>query len=179
MRMVDRVHRNAPDTRPLALPAVTPGLSPVDVGLLGVSDLADRCAAAYVDHTHLPGRHAQRGIPALASDQLDARPGRAGELGAAARPKFHRVDRGTERDVAQRQVVARLDIGALAGFDLAALAESLRGDDVSLLTVGEMQQGNPGGAVRVVLDVSNLGGHAVLVIALEVDQPVGLLVTAA
>ena len=83
-----------------------------------------------------------------------------------------------DRDVAQRQVVARLDVGALAGFNLAALTKTFRSDDVSLLTIGEVQQGDTGGAVRVVLDVRDLGRHTVLVVALEVDQPVRLLVSA-
>src|SRR5450756_985364 len=41
-----------------------------------------------------------------------------------------------------------------------------------------MQKRNAGGAVGVVLDVSDLGRHAVLVVATEVDQPICTLVTA-
>src|SRR5262249_50660083 len=53
-----------------------------------------------------------------------------------------------------------------------ALLEVLRRDDVPLLAVGVVQQRDPGGPVRVVLDVGDLGRHAVLVNPLEVDQPV-------
>ena len=42
-----------------------------------------------------------------------------------------------------------------------------------------MQQCDAGGTVRVVLDVSDLGRHAVLVPTLEVDETVLALVTAA
>ena len=42
-----------------------------------------------------------------------------------------------------------------------------------------MQEGDTGGAVRIVLDLGNLGGHAVLVPTLEVDETVLALVTAA
>ena len=56
------------------------------------------------------------------------------------------------------------------------MTEALRRDDVSLLAVGEVQKRDPRGAVRVVLDVCDLGRYAVLVVALEVDQPVRLLV---
>src|SRR4030095_6951130 len=87
------------------------------------------------------------------------------------------MDRGADRDVAQRQVVARLDVSALARLHLVALTEALRRDDVALLAVREVQPRNARLAVRVVLDVCNLGRHAVLVVALEIDQPVHLLVT--
>ena len=51
------------------------------------------------------------------------------------------------------------------------------GDNVTLLAVGIMQQGNPGRAIRIVLDRIDLGGDAVLVAA-KVDQPVTLLMPA-
>ena len=85
---------------------------------------------------------------------------------------------GTDRDVAQRQGVARLDVGARAGLDPCRPATACRRDDVALLAVGVVQQRDARGAVRVVLDVRDLGRHAVLVVATEVDQPVGALVAA-
>src|SRR6476660_8435367 len=62
VRVVDRVHHDAADGRALALPAHAAGLAPVDVGLLGVADLADRRAAAQVDVADLTGRHTQLGV---------------------------------------------------------------------------------------------------------------------
>src|SRR5437762_13963708 len=49
VRVVDGVHRHAADGRALALPPQPAGLAPVDVGLLGVADLAHRGPAARVD----------------------------------------------------------------------------------------------------------------------------------
>src|ERR1019366_3081034 len=77
------------------------------------------------------------------------------------------------------QVVAGLDVGAGPGLDQVTLAQLVRGDDVALLTVRVVQQRDAGGAVGVVLDVSDLGRHAVLVVPTEVDQPVGTFVPAA
>ena len=74
------------------------------------------------------------------------------------------VDDRTDRDVAQRQVVARLDVGAGAGLDAVALLQLVRREDVALLAVGVVQQRDARGAVRVVLDVRDLGRHAVLVV---------------
>src|SRR5881394_2171222 len=73
VRVVDRVHRHAPDGRPLALPAHAAGLAPVDVRLLGVADLADRGTAARVDVADLTGRHPQLGHPGVLRDELHAR----------------------------------------------------------------------------------------------------------
>src|SRR4051812_1628625 len=177
--VVDGVHRHTAHGRALALPAHAAGLAPVDVRLLGVADLADRRAAAHVDEAHLARGHAQRRARALARHELRAHAGRAGDLGPATGTQLDRVDRGADRDVAQRQVVAGLDVGVGARLDHGALTEVLGGDDVALLAVGVVQQRDAGGAVGVVLDVRDLGRDAVLVVAPEVDDAVGALVTAA
>src|SRR4051812_20094543 len=179
VRVVDGVHDHTADGGALALPPHPAGLAPVDVRLLGVADLADRRAAAHVDEPHLARGHAERGARALAGDQLGADAGRAGDLRTAAGPQLDAVDGRADRDVAQRQVVAGLDVGADAGLDDGPLGQVLRRDDVALLAVGVVQQRDPRGAVGVVLDVRDLGGHAVLVVATEVDDAVGTLVTAA
>src|SRR5689334_20444957 len=179
VRVVDGVHHDTADGRALALPAHAAGLAPVDVGLLGVADLADGGAAAHVDEAHLARGHAQRRARALAGHELGAHAGRAGDLGAAAGSQLDRVDRRTDRDVAQRQVVAHLDVGVRAGLHHGALRQVARRDDVALLAVGVVQQRDAGGAVGVVLDVRDLGRDAVLVVATEVDDPVGPLVATA
>src|SRR5690606_32589585 len=128
---------------------------------------------------HLTRGQTQGRRATLAGDQLDRGAGGAAHLGATTGAQLHGVHGGADRDVAQRQVVAGLDVRSLARDDRGALAQALRSEDVALLTVVVVQQRDPGGAVRVVLDVSDLGRDTVLVVALEVDQAVGLLVTAA
>src|SRR5699024_9610 len=59
------------------------------------------------------------------------------------------------------------------------LLETVGGDDIALLAVGVMQQGDTRRAIGVVLDLSDARRHTVLVIATEVDLPVGPLVPAA
>ena len=69
------------------------------------------------------------------------------------------MNHGTGRDVLQqRQVVARLDISLSTGLDDVALLDALRRDDVTLLAICEVQEGDTGGTVRIVLDLGNLGG---------------------
>src|SRR3954465_2878243 len=179
VRVVDRVHRATADGRALALPAHAAGLAPVDVGLLGVAHLADRRAAADVDVADLAGRHAQLRVRPVLGHQLHARPGRAGDLGAATGAELDRVHHGAGGDVAQRQVVAHLDVGPRPGLRLCPLTQPGGRHDVALLPVGVVQQRDPRGAVRVVLDVRDLRRHAVLVGAPEVDHSVRTLVAAA
>src|SRR3954447_25895104 len=178
VRVVDRVHGDTADARALALPAHAAGLAPVDVALLGVADLADRRAAADVDVAHLARGHAELRVGALLGDQLDAGAGGAGDLGAATGTQLDVVHRRTGRDVAQRQRVARLDVGVGAGLDAVALLQAARRDDVALLAVGVVQQRDARGAVGVVLDVRDRGRHPVLVMATEVDDAVRALVAA-
>src|SRR5699024_1740606 len=179
VRVVHRVHHDTADGGALALPPHAAGLAPADVDLLGVADLTDGGAAPGVDPTDLAGGHAQRGVGALLREELDARPGGAGHLGPATGTQLHGVDRGAVRDVAQREVVPDLDVGRRAVLDPSALVQLARGQDVTLLAVGVVQQRDACGAVRVVLDVRDLGRDTVLVVATEVDDAVGALVTAA
>src|SRR5687767_1104004 len=151
VRVVDRVHGDTADGRALALPPHAAGLSPVDVGLLGVAHLADGGAAAHVDVADLARGHPQLREAALTGDQLDAGAGRAGDLRAATGPELDGVDDGADGDVAQRQVVAGLDVGGRTALDEVALLQLRRRDDVALLAVSEVQQRDPRGAVRVVL----------------------------
>ena len=74
--------------------------------------------------------------------------------------------------------VARLDVGLGAAHDRVAHLQTLRVDDVSLLAIDVVQQRDASGAVGIVLDGGDLGGHAVLV-ALEVDDAVAALHPAA
>src|SRR3712207_2515118 len=178
VRVVHRVHGDTADGRALALPAHAAGLAPVDVRLLGVAHLPDGRAAADVDVADLARRHAQLRQAALAGDELDAGAGRAGDLGAATGAQLDGVDHRADGDVAQRQVVARLDVGRGAALHRVALLQPRRRDDVALLAVGEVQQRDARRAVGVVLDVRDLGRHAVLVGPAEVDHPVGALMPA-
>ena len=179
MRVIDRVHGLTTGDRALAHPTSAACLAKLDVGVIGITDLTNGRAAASVHVADFAGRHTQLSVGAILGDELHGSTGGAGDLGATQRAELNRMHHGTGRDVAQRQVVARLDISLSAGLDDVALLDAFRSDDVTLLTVCVVQQCDAGGTVRVVLDVSDLGRHAVLVPTLEVDETVLALVTAA
>ncbi|MNR13641.1 hypothetical protein D3C85_1300580 [compost metagenome] len=96
-----------------------------------------------------------------------------------ARQHFHVVDRGTNRDVADRQVVTGLDRRFRAVHQRLASHHALRGDDVPALAVGEQHERDVGATVRIVFQALDLGGNTVLVVALEVDHAIVVLMTTA
>src|SRR3954471_20152287 len=121
MRVVDRVHGDTADGRALALPPHAARLAPVDVAVLGVAHLADGRAAADVDVADLARRQAELGVRPVLRHELHTRTGRAGDLRAATGAELDRVHHGAGGDVAERQVVADLDVGPGTGLDLVAL----------------------------------------------------------
>src|SRR5262245_7568312 len=177
-RVVDRVHGDAARLRLDAPPAVAAGLADLDELVLAVADLTDRGAAVDRHPTHLGRGHAQRGVVALLGDQLHGHAGGAADLAALAGAQLDVVENRADRDVPEREGVAGLDVGAMARLDRVADREPLGSEDVRLVAVGVVQQRDPAGAIGVVLDRGDLGGHTVLG-ALEVDHAVALLVTAA
>src|SRR4051812_26696041 len=152
VRVVNRVHGDTADGRANALPPHTAGLAPVDVRLLSVADLADRCAAAHVNVADFAGGQTQLGETAFLGDELNRSASGTGHLGAATRTQFDCVDNGTDGDVAQRQVVAGLDVSVGAGLYEVALGQLVRGDDVTLGAINVVQQCDASRTVRVVLD---------------------------
>src|SRR5690606_30322048 len=177
-RMIDRVHGHAAGLGTNTLPAVATGLAQLDQLGLGVSDLADGGAAVERHHTHLSGRQPEEGHVVLLGHELDRRAGRAGQLGPTARTHLDGVDHGSGGDVAEGKGVPGPDIGVRAGSEDVAGLHTHRGQDVSLLAVHVVEEGDTRIAVGVVFDPGHLGGHAVLVAA-EVDDPIPLLVTPA
>src|SRR5690606_3555013 len=135
VRVVHRVHHDTADARADAQPPLTAGLAPGDVALLGGAGLAGRGAAAGRAQGGPSGRTAQVGQGSLLGAHLHRGAGGAGELGAAAGTQLDGVQRRTDRDVAQGEVVARLDVGPGTVLDAVALLQVTRREDVALLAV--------------------------------------------
>src|SRR6185437_10562868 len=179
VRMVPRVHHDAPDLRSLAHVAGAAGLAEVLVLVVQVADLADGGHASDADLADLARGQADLGVLALLGQQLRRGARRTDDLAALARDELQVVDGRAQRDVCDRQGVADPSLGAGAGQHDVADAQAVGQEHVPLLAVPVVEQPDPGRTVRVVLDRGDSRGHAVLV-ALEVDPPVvGLLAAAA
>src|SRR5699024_140786 len=110
--------------------AVTAGFTPVDVGLFGVADLAAAGSAPSVHVADLPRGHPQLGVGAVLGDELYRGTGAASDLRPAPRAELDGVHERTGGDVAQLEVVARLDISGGACFDPVTLLEPVGRQDV-------------------------------------------------
>ena len=178
MRMVVRVHRDTARLRTASEPAAAACLADGDVLMLEVADLADRRTAVDVHAADLAGRHAQERIVAFLCHELCRRARAADELCALADLQLDGMDDRTERDVLQRECVARLDVRLGTRLHDIADLEAVRCEDIALLAVCIVQESNTCAAVRIVLDRRHTGGDAVLR-ALKINDAVEALVSAA
>src|SRR5579859_1740181 len=175
MRMVDRVHRHAAVMRLATQPARPAGLAKIDVLLIRVGHGTDGRHAFGAHDANLARRQAELGVALILADQLDIGTGGTGDLTALADLHLDIVDHGADRDVLQRQRVAWLDVDLLTGHDLVAGSQTLRGQDVSQLAVLIFDEGDEGGAVRVIFQTLDRRHHIKLV-TLEIDDAVVALV---
>src|ERR1700722_12168034 len=169
VRVIDRVHHDAAHRRPHAQPAHRAGLAEHAQVVLIVADFADGGAAIDVDLANLPRLQAHARIQPFARRELRGAAGRAGELAALAHFHLDVVHRAADRNVPQRQRVARLDGGIGARADLIARLDALGREDVAALAVRVLDECEVRGAVRIVLEPLDDARNAVLA-ALEVAQ---------
>ena len=108
--------------------------------MLDVADLTNGGAAGELDLALLAGRQLDQGIIAFLRHQLGGSTGASDELAALALLQLDIVDHRAERNVAQRERVARLDVRTLAGHDGVAHLQAHRRNDVAFLAVGVVEQ---------------------------------------
>src|SRR5713101_4079531 len=176
--MVDRIHHRSTNRRPEALPAHAARLADGHVLVVEVADLADRGHAVELDLPHLARRQLEVGVVALFGQELGERPRAPAELAALARLQLDVVHERTERNIPDRQRVAREDVSLRARHDHVARLEAERRDDVALLAVPVMQEGDASRAARIVLDPLDDGWDTDL-LAPEIDLTEHALVPAA
>src|SRR3989304_1973190 len=157
MRVIDRVHDHAPDRGTDPLPPAAPRLP-------------DRRHALDEHQSNLAGGEAKVRVRPLFRQDLRDRTGGACDLTAFSHLEFDIVDERPDRDVPDRKSVPRLDVRAGARPDRGAAGDPGGTEDVPFPPVRVVQQGDPRGAVRVVLDGGD-GRRDVFLVPLEVDDP--------
>src|ERR1700689_3136014 len=176
--MIDRIHDHTANRRRHPQPAHRAGLAEPPQVVLVVPHLADSGPAIDVYLADLPRLQAHARVQAFARRELGGAAGAARELAALADLELDVVHGAADRDVPQRQCVPGLDGGIGARADLVARLHALGREDVAPLAVLVEHEREVRGAVRIVFETLDDARNAVLV-ALEIDQPVALLVTAA
>src|SRR5258708_11759511 len=177
VRMVDGVHGDAAVVRALAQPALAAGLSEGNVLVLDVAELAHGGHAHHRDLADLARGHLDLRVVAFLGPGLGLAARRAHHLPALAVAQLDVVDHGADGDRPEGKRVAGQDVRGLAAEDSGAHGQAFRPEDVALLAVRVVQQGQARGPVGVVFDGRDLGRDPRLV-ALEVDLAVALLVPA-
>ncbi|AOZ52930.1 hypothetical protein BKX93_16555 [Chromobacterium vaccinii] len=177
VRVVDRVHRRTANGRANTAPTGSASLTQLAQGVLFVTHFTNGRTAIDVHQADLARAQTQLSVHAFASQQHCRSASGTNHLSALAGLHFHAVDSGTHRDVADRQSVTGLDRSLGAGQQHGANFHAARSDDVAAFAIGVAQQGDVGGAVRIVFDAFHFRRDAILV-ATEVDQTVVLLMAA-
>src|SRR5262249_50753840 len=149
-----------------------------DVDVVRVGNRANSGHADFRNHPDFAGRQFHLGVTIAASDELGVGASGADHLATLKRLHLDIVDDRADRDVLHRQGVARLDVDIFASDYNVAHINTLRSDDVDLLAIFILQQGDEGGAVGIVFQALDGCGHIPLA-ALEVDDAVALLHAAA
>ena len=148
--------------------------------VVDVADDAHSGTAIGVKIALFAGRHAQDGTTILETEELGEATSGAGELTTLTGFDFDAMDEGSRRNQAQRQGKSRgeLLLGGVCADDLIADLEAIRSEDVVQGLVGVLDEGQVGGAVRIVLDAEH-GGRGVEAVATEVDSAIELLMASA
>src|SRR5690606_41733110 len=136
MRVVDRVHGNTTNGRANAAPTLGTSFTQGTQAVLGVGNLTQGRTAISQDLTHLAGAQTQSDIGTFTSHQLGGSTSGANQLSAFTRLQFDTMNGRTNRDIAQRQAVTRLDRSSSTGDQLIASAHAFRRGDGTTLTAG-------------------------------------------
>src|SRR5262245_3066022 len=178
VRVVHRIHRHTTNVRPNPAPARAAGFSQRNVFVFDIAYLAHGGATLDWHPPNLAGRHAQLCIRPFLGQQLRKRSRGARHLPPFARTQFDIVNLRAERNVPNRQTVARKNVGVFAAVNYLANFQSDRRNDVTLLTIDVGDERDIRRSIRIILDLSYASGHAVFV-ALEIDDAIEPLMTAA
>ena len=176
--MVNRIHHNATVTRATTQPTATTGLTANLKVVLRIRNNTDSGTARLENHTHLTARHLDDSILAVARHQLSIGTSAAHHLGTLARTKLDIVNQRTERNLGKSQSIANLGGNTITRHDSLTDFQTLRAEDITLLTVCVENKSNTGSTIRVVFDSLHDCGNTVLV-SLEVDEAIQLLMATA
>ena len=158
--------------------AGTAGLTDVDILMIQIANLTDTGGAVHPNVANFAGGKSDLSQLAFLSHQLCGSTSGTNQLSAVAGLQLHIVDHSTDRDVADGQAVAGLDISSSGGDDLVAGLQAVGSQDVAQGLVFVLDQSDESGTVGIVLNALHSSGHIQL-LALEIDHTVLALVAAA
>jgi hypothetical protein len=157
--------------------ALSPRLPQLDITVIHIANLADSGCAVLKDQANLTGWQADLSVFAFFGDQSGSSSSRANQLAPSAGFELDIMDPCSSRDAAQGQRIAGGNFSLWAGHDCIAYPQSHRGNDISLLTIRVVQQGQTSCPIGVILNTSNYSWDIDL-FALKIDHTVLPLMSA-
>src|SRR6266516_5785413 len=176
MRMVARVHHRSTNGRATTHVTRTPGLTDALILMVNIAYLPDGRHAEDVHVTLLTRRQTQQRVVPFFRHQLRADACAAHNLTAATTLQLYVVNGCAGRYVFQWQGITWLDVCFRSGHHLISDLQAHRCQNVTLLAIQVMQEGDARRTVRIIFDRRHPGWNAQLV-ALEIDQAISTLGT--
>ncbi len=159
--------------RPLAKPAGAPRLTERNVFVIHVAHLPHRGHAFERHAADFARRELQQRRAALLRNQLRLRTRGPRHLRALSGPQLDVVDNRSGGHISHGHGIAHQNVGFRAGHHLLPHLQPVGLNNVTLLAIRIVQQGDARRTVGIVLDGGDHGGDARLV-ALEIHHPIGL-----
>src|SRR3989338_2758704 len=139
MRVIDRVHDHATNSRPDAAPAHRTSFTNRAQAVLRITHLTQSRLTIDMHLANLAGAQAQLRVGAFTRQKLHGCAGRARQLCALTGQHFDTVYGRTNRYVAQRQCITRFDRCFRAAHQRCADRNAFRRNDVAALAIGVTQ----------------------------------------
>ena len=153
-------------------------LTPVDQGVITVTDNTDCCTAVVMNTSYFTRCKTQCDEATFRTQDLSGAACRSCQLTTLTSLQFNIVNESTIRDVLEQHCVTDLDVHCFTRDDCVTNVEVCRADDITLFTIYIVEKSDVCISVWIVFDTSYLCRYIVLV-SLEVNDSVLLLDTAA
>jgi len=144
--------------------------------MLDMAHLTNGGITILENQPDLSGRKFDMGVLPLLRHQLTRSPRTTDDLSAFSYLQFDVVDEGPRWNIAKREGIARLDVGCGACDHFIPYLDLGRGQNISFLSVGIVEQSDSRRPIRIVLNGSHLGGNLFLV-PLEINEAILPLMT--
>src|SRR4051794_17552950 len=155
-----------------------PGFAENHIFMLGIADLPDRRIAAFIDPADFTGGQTNLSKPFITGHQSRRTTSTAHHLTTATGCKFDIVNGAADGNGTERKTIADFRRSGGTTHQFSTNLKTDWRDDVSLFTIGILEQGQASGATRIIFDRRNSRFDAML-LALKINNTKLLLVTAA
>jgi hypothetical protein len=177
MRVVDRIHHDTTHMRASAQPSIPTCLPHINILMVRIANLPNGRHARRKDSPHFTGPESHLDILAITSHDLSGAAGAANQLTALSGLQLDIMDRGSQWHTGQWQRIPNTDLGSQTSLHHIANLEPDRSQDITLLAILVVHQGNASRTIRVVFQRGN-GARDARLIPLKINLPIETLMPA-